>query len=170
MQALKVNLSDLTSLQPCIFLAKEFLSRIDTGLVEDEEDADKVVEARVASIEKRRATATTDLSMFERRPEGLHGITAFWHQVNFRQRAYATIERDHKISDHLDCAPPCTEHQGALMSIYYAKKVQGTMMADLNVGVPLQAASQVRLDNFGQIRARSKFINSPGQVDRMEQC
>jgi len=51
------------------------------------------------------------------------------------------------------------------MSIDYAKKVQGTMMVDLNAGVLLQAAAQVRLDNLGQIRARSQFINSPGRVD-----
>lgn len=87
MQALNVNLSDLTSLQPCIFLAMEFPLHIERGLVEDEEAALTVVAARVASIEEQRATATTGLSMFERRPQGLHGMTAFWHQVNFCQRA-----------------------------------------------------------------------------------
>jgi len=36
------------------------------------------------------------------------------------------------------------------MSIDYTKKVQvqGKMMADLNAGVPLQAAAQTRLDNL----------------------
>ena len=87
MQALNVNLSDLTSLQPCIFLAMEFPLYIKRGPVEDEEAASTVVAARVASIEEQRATAMTGLSMFEQRPEGLHGMTAFWHQVNFRQRA-----------------------------------------------------------------------------------
>ena len=110
MQALNVNLSDLTSLQPCIFLAMEFPLRIERGLVEDEEAALTVVAARVASIEEQRVTATTGMSMFERRPQGLHGMTAFWHQVNFPQRAYATNKKDHKISEHLDCAPPSTEH------------------------------------------------------------
>ena len=93
-----MNLPDLTSLQPCIFLAIEFPLHIERGLVEDEEAALTVVAARVASIEEQRATATTGLSMFERRPEGLHGMTAFLHQVDFCQRAYATKERDHKIS------------------------------------------------------------------------
>jgi len=87
MQALKVNLSDLTSLQPCIFLAMEFPLRIERCLVEDEEAALTVVAARVASIEEQQVTAMTGLSMFEQRTQGLHGMTAFWHQVNFCQMA-----------------------------------------------------------------------------------
>ena len=83
MQALKVNLSDLTSLQPCIFLAMEFPSHIKRGLVKVEESDETVAEARVASIEEQQATSTTGLSMFERRPEGLHGMGAFRNQVNF---------------------------------------------------------------------------------------
>jgi len=56
------------------------------------------------------------------------------------------------------------------MSIDYAKKVQGTIMADLNAGVPLQKAAQVRLDNLPQICNRSQFVNSPDWVDCLEQC
>ena len=169
MRALQVSLADLPSLQPCIFLAIEHPSHIQRGVVAEETLVDDRVEDEVAAVECQRETATAGLSMFERRPEGLHGLASFNHQVNFRQRAYATKESEHKISAHLDTAPPCTHHQGALMSINYAKKVQGTMMADLNAGVSLQAAAQVRLDNLGQIRARSQFINSPGRVERMEQ-
>ena len=42
-------------------------------------------------------------------------------------------------------------------------------MEDLNEGISLQRAAQARLDNLGQIRNRSQFINSPIRVDRMEQ-
>jgi len=55
----------------------EFPSHIKRGLVKVEESDETVVEARVASIEEQQATSTTGLSMFERRPEGLHGMGAF---------------------------------------------------------------------------------------------
>ena len=42
-------------------------------------------------------------------------------------------------------------------------------MEDLNEGISLKRATQVRLDNLGQIRNRSQFINFPSRVDRMEQ-
>ena len=42
-------------------------------------------------------------------------------------------------------------------------------MEDLNEGISLQRAAQVRLDNIGHIRNMSQFINSPSRVDRMEQ-
>ena len=56
-----------------------------------------------------------------------------------------------------------------MISIDYAKNVQGTVIADLNAGVPLQAAAQVILDNLRHIHARSQFINSPGRVNQMDQ-
>ena len=113
MQALNVNLSDLTSLQPCIFLAMEFPLHIKRVIVEDKEAALTVVAARVASIENQRATATTGLSMFERLPQGLHGMTAFWRQVNFHQRAYSTnkkIVRSLNILTALRLAQTIMEH------------------------------------------------------------
>ena len=53
MQALKVNLSDLTSLQPCIFLAMDFPSHIERGIAEDEEADETVMDVKVASIEEQ---------------------------------------------------------------------------------------------------------------------
>ena len=40
-------------------------------------------------------------------------------------------------------------------------------MADLNEGVSLQKAAQVRLDNLGQIKSRSTFINDPTRLERL---
>ena len=137
MRALKVSLADLPSLQPCIFLAIEHPSHVQHSVVDGETLVDDPVEDEVAAVEHRQEMTTAGLSMFKRQPEGLRGLASFNHQVNFRQRAYATKEPEHRISAHLDTAPPYTYHQGALMSIDYAKKVQGKMMADLNAGVSL---------------------------------
>jgi len=57
----------------------EFLLHIKRSLAEDEVATETVVEARVDLVEEQQATATTSLSMFERRPEGLRGMGALWH-------------------------------------------------------------------------------------------
>ena len=53
------------------------------------------------------------------------------------------------------------------MEIYSHLKIQGTLMDDLNEGVSLQKAAQVRLDNLGQIKSRSTVINDPTGLERM---
>ena len=40
-------------------------------------------------------------------------------------------------------------------------------MDDLNEGVSLQKAVQVRLNNLGQIKSRSAFINGPTMLERL---
>ena len=53
------------------------------------------------------------------------------------------------------------------MEIGYHLKIQGTLIDDLNEGVSLQKAAQVRLENLGQIKSRSTFINDPIRLERM---
>jgi hypothetical protein len=55
------------------------------------------------------------------------------------------------------------------MKIDYHLEMQGNLMADVNAGVPLEKAAQVRLDNLGQIKSRSCFINDPGRLERLRQ-
>ena len=40
-------------------------------------------------------------------------------------------------------------------------------MDDLNEGVSLQKSAQVRLDNLGQIKSCSTFINDPTRLERL---
>ena len=87
--------------------------------------------------------------------------------VQFRQRAYAKKEKEHNISAYLNCSPR-TKHQKALLSLDYHNKIQGDLMWDLNEGAPLMQAAQVCLDNLGQIRNRSQFINNPLRLNRLQ--
>ena len=86
--------------------------------------------------------------------------------LNFRQRAFEKKADTHKISDYLDINT-YTPHQHALMEIYYHLKTQDTLMDDLNEGVSLQKSAQVRLNNLGQIKSRSTFINDPTRLERL---
>ena len=56
------------------------------------------------------------------------------------------------------------------MDIGYADKVMGDLMTGVNEGgVLLQKASQVRLDNYGQIKHNSQFANNSGNLKRFRQ-
>ena len=84
--------------------------------------------------------------------------------LNFCQRAFVKKADKHKISDYLDINTR-TPHQHDLMEIDYHLKIQGTLMDDLNEGVSLQKSAQVRLENLGQIKSRSTFINDPTRLE-----
>jgi hypothetical protein len=104
--ALKIKMSDLTTLQPCIFLAIDNPSHLDRGL---EEVIDRIVvatkdQAAIAAIESIREKATAGLHMMQRNNDGVKGMDLFEHQVAFRQRAYSKRESEHKFSDSLACS------------------------------------------------------------------
>jgi type II secretory pathway component PulJ len=171
---LKVPMSELVALQTCIFLAIENPSHINRGLVEDEDEDSSsahavapVINQEVAEAEANRKNALSGLSLFQRKPEGMTGMDAFYHQVNFRQRAYANKPDEHKINPALMVSPR-NHHQRALMDIEYTKKVQGTLMRDISEGVPREQAARVRLDNVAQIKHHSQFINDPARIERLE--
>ena len=46
--------------------------------------------------------------------------------------------------------------------------MQGNLLEDLNAGVSLRKAAQVRLDNLGQIKNRCTFINDKVRIDRLQ--
>ena len=99
-------MSDLTTLQPCIFLAIDNPSHLDRGL---EEVIDRIVvatkdQAAIAAIESIREKATAGLHMMQRNTDGVKAMDLFEHQVAFRQRAYSKRESEHKISDSLACS------------------------------------------------------------------
>lgn len=173
---LSVKLSEMPALQPCIFLAIEHPSHIGRGLAEEEEtdggnsDGDGTSDGSdvVAEVEANRVKANSGLSMFQLKPDGLEGTELLDHMVAFRARAYATKQDEHKISGHLAVSPR-THHQKTLMKIDYPLLMQGSLMADVNEGTSLQKAAQLRLDNLGQVKAHSQFINDPERLDRLEQ-
>jgi hypothetical protein len=108
--ALKIKLSDLTTLKPCIFLAIDNPSHLDRGL---EEVMDRIVagdvatkdQAAIAAIETIREKANPGLHMMQRNPDGVKGMDLFEHQIAFCQRAYSKRESEHKISDSLAYSP-----------------------------------------------------------------
>jgi len=74
--ALKIKMSDLTTLQPCIFLAIDNPSHLDRGL---EEVIDWIVvatkdQAAIAAIESIREEAAAGLHMMQRNPDGDKGM------------------------------------------------------------------------------------------------
>ena len=91
MQLLKVDLTDLTPLQPCIFLAIEIPSHIQQGGVDKSQLTDATVKDKISAIKEQRETVCAVLSMFERQPERLTDMDAFWHQVNFWYNTYAWV-------------------------------------------------------------------------------
>ena len=172
--ALKIKISDLTTLQPCIFLAIDNPSCLDRGL---EEVMDRIVagdvatkdQSAIAAIESIREKANTDLHMMQRNPNGVKGMDLFKHQVAFCQRAYSKRESKHKISASLACSLH-TSHQRSLMSLNYHLKIQGDLMADSGeAGFSLQKAAQVSLDNLGFLKNHSCFINNPKRIELLEQ-
>ena len=84
---MKIKLSDLTTLQPCIFLAIDNPSHLDRGL---QEVIDRIVvgtkdQAAIAAIETIREKANTGLHMMQRNPDGVKGMDLFEHQIAFCQ-------------------------------------------------------------------------------------
>ena len=102
----------------------------------------------------------------ENRPPILKGIELFEHMLIFFQRAFGKKADKNNITEYLDINT-CTPHQHSLMEIDYHLKIQGTLMDDLNEGVSLQKSAQVRLDNLGQIKSRSTFINDLKRLERL---
>jgi hypothetical protein len=172
--ALKIKMSDLTSLQPCIFLAIDNPSHLDRGL---KEVMDRIVagdvatkdQAAIAAIESIREKANTGLLMMRRNPNGVKGMDLFEHQVAFCTKAYSKRESKHKISDSLACSPR-TSHQRSPMSLNYHLKIQGDLMADSReAGFSFEKAAQVRLDKLGLVKNHSCFINNPKRIKLLEQ-
>ena len=91
----------------------------------------------------------------------------FDHQVAFRCRKYAKNPAEHKISDVLMCSPR-NKHQRMLMEVDYASKVEVDVMNDVHVGHSKKKAASVRLDNLGQIKSHSCFVNNPERMERLK--
>ncbi len=168
-------MSDLTLLQPYIFLAIDNPSHLDRGLEEFMDkrivtgDAATQDQAAIAAIESIRKKANTGLHMMQRIPDGVKGIDVFEHQVKFCQQAYSERESKHIYSASLACSP-CTSYQRALMCLDYHLKIQGDLVADSReAGFSLQKAAQVRLDNLGLVENHSCFINNLKRIKLLEQ-
>ena len=130
METLLVSRDQLSSLQTCIWLAIEDPSHIERGMAE-EEVAEEVSEVpdEVAQVEKGRVKATSDLNLSRRVPKGMKGLELFDHQIAFRQRAYAKKPNEHRINPALGVFSPNKQEQKNLLSVDYALKVQGDIMA-----------------------------------------
>ena len=90
---MKVKVSELTALQPCIFLAMEHPSHLERGLASEEEEAmgpcNDEDAAIINRVEASQEKADHGLSIFQRIPKGMKGHELFFHQIDFRQREYA---------------------------------------------------------------------------------
>ena len=95
MAALKVNLSDITSLQPAIFLAIDNSTHVDRGIVYEKPELseEQAKDARIVEVvESNRAKSNSGLSMMERQPPVLKGVELFEQMLNFCQRALASSQ------------------------------------------------------------------------------
>ncbi len=90
-KSLKISLSNLTLLQPCIFIAIDNPLHLDRGLEEAIKkitvNAPNANESVIAAIKSVCNEANTGLKMMQRSPDGLTGFELFEHQVRFCQRA-----------------------------------------------------------------------------------
>ena len=101
----------------------EFPQHCERGVIDKSTLASSVTKDEVAAIKSRRVKANGGLTMFEHNPAGMNRMELFDHQIAFRQRSFATREKDHKITDHLNCSPRTT-HQGWLMGVEYHNKIK----------------------------------------------
>ena len=91
----------------------------------------------------------SDLSMFQRVPDGLEGKGLFNHMIAFHHCAFAKHPEQEETSSHLH-----TDHlHSKEQEIDYARKVQGDIMEVVGNGVNLMVAAQSRLDNIGHLKS-----------------
>ena len=166
MTAMHCNLSDLPSLQPCIFLAMDDPSHLDRGLDEVTATMIQAGQSTIDAAESNRKKAIDGLKVMSFK-SSLTGIARFNHLVRYRQIKYSKNENDHKISDSLACSPR-TNHQRDLMSIDYHLRMQGDLWNDIAGGVTLEKAAQVRLDNLGMVKSHGCFLNDPLRLERLQ--
>ena len=147
----------------------EHPSHLERGLPSNEDEVatpnDEEGAALIKTVEGARKKADHGLSLFQRIPKGMKGEELLDHQSAFRQREYAAKPEQHFISPALNVEAR-TSHQRSLMEIDYVHRVQGSLMADVNAGVPLEKAAQVRLDNLGLIKRHALFVNNPQRLER----
>jgi hypothetical protein len=166
MTAMNCNLSDLPSLQPCIFLAMDDPSHLDRGLEEVATTMIQAGQTTIDAVEANRKKAIDGLKVMSFK-SSLKGIDRFNHLVRYRQIKFAKNEKDHKISDALACSPR-TNHQRDLMCVDYPLKMQGELWDDITGGVTLEKAAQVRLDNIGMVKSHGCFLNDPLRLERLQ--
>lgn len=164
--ALTLTAKQLPALQTCVWLAIDNPSHLDRGM-EDVEIEDETPD-EVANVESARCSATDDLSMFRRVPDGMSGEDLFDHQVAFRHRAYSKKPDEHKLDPALMISPR-TKSQEDMLSIDYARKVQGDIMSEVGDGVNLKYAAQSKLDNIGHLKSHCHFVNDAKSLQRHEE-
>ena len=121
------------------------------------------METVVVQADASRKKATSDLNLFCGVPDGMTGIKLFDHQIAFRQRAYARKPHEHRID------PALRVEQKNLLSVDNAYKVQGDIMQAVGDGINLKQAVSSRLNNIGNIKAHSAFVNDPKSLQRMQE-
>lgn len=164
--ALALTTKLVPSLQTCVWLANDNPSHLDRGM-EDVEIEDETPD-EVTNVESVRCSATDDLSMFRRVPDGMSGMELFDHMVAFRHRAYSKNQGEHKLNPALMISPR-TKSQVDMMTVDYARKVQGDIMSEVGDGVNLKYAAQSKLDNIGHLKSHCHFVNDPKSLQRHEE-
>ena len=129
----------------------------------------KEVDVKVKDVEKKRKTATSDLSYFRRIPDRLSGEELLDHQIGFRMRQYAKKPNGHKISSHLMVSPR-NEAQREMMEVDYSSRAMGNVMEIVGDGVSLKMAAQSQLNNIRAIRSHLAILNTTKALERQEDC
>jgi hypothetical protein len=163
---LSIPIEELVHIQPAIFCEIDDPTHLDRVLEDDSPETE--LPAEVAAAEASRKKANDDLWMFQCYPKRFTGVELFDHSVGFLRRKYPNKEKEYKISDYLDCEPS-NQHQRDLLKLDYHDRVMGNLMADVGEGgVPLQKAAQCCLDQLGNVKSHSGFINNPERIQHMK--
>ncbi|KAL7528028.1 LOW QUALITY PROTEIN: hypothetical protein ACHAXR_004391, partial [Thalassiosira sp. AJA248-18] len=130
----------------------------------------------VAYVESRRGTATDGLSLWKLIPPGMEGQELFDHAIGFRCREYAKDAKsiaEHKLSDSLGIISPLKtgfpKHQQDFFRVDYHHVVERSLMDDVGGNVNLKHAAQAKLDNLGQVKSHSTFVNDPKRQERAKE-
>ena len=165
-RALSIPLGELPSLQPCIVCAIEDPSHLDRGFEEDAPTAP--VPDEITEVEENRKTANDGLTLYMRDPPGVTGLPLFEHHVEHLRWRYTHREKEFGISKHLDVVVKDDE-QRSLLTMSDVDRAKGLLMFELNEGgASLRKTAKRRLDNLGQIKSFSSFINNPERLQAMK--
>ena len=160
-----LTLKEVSSLEVCIWIDLDHPSQIYWGM----EDVEIAFTAVFTAVEKERKAAVDDLSMWQLKPPGMKGKNIFDRMIVRRHVKYsdAKLIKNHNISDELNSIYPLKgrpQHQKDFMDINYAHITERKIMMDVGDGSNLKMAAKAKLDNLGNMRSHSQFVNDTSRL------
>ena len=74
---------------------------------------------------------------------------------------YHSNQKEHKLYNDFHIRSPTKNHQKDFMSMEYQRILDGNIIADVGDGLNLKQAARARLDNLGNVKSHSCFVNDP---------